>query len=61
MVSGSMNLGYTVSADCSSCIGSNCVDVSTGVDGVGGVVGTDSVADRLDGLVGSLGLRVGSL
>ena len=43
-----------MSADCSSCIGSNCVDVWTGfvgigidgadcVDGVGGVVGTGGV------------------
>ena len=69
MVSGSMNLGITVSADCSSCIGGNCVDVWTGfvgigidgadcVDGVGGVVGTDSVADCIDG-VGGVVLRTG--
>jgi hypothetical protein len=45
-----------VSADCSSCIGSNCVNIWTGfigividgvdcVDGVGGVLGTDDVVD----------------
>ena len=56
MGSGSMNLGITVSADCSSCIGSNCVAIWTGfvgividgvdcVDGVGGVLGTDDLVD----------------
>ena len=73
MVSGSMNLGITVSADCSSCIGGNCVDVWTAagfvgigadrvadcVDGVGGVVGTDRVADCIDGGVGGVVLGTG--
>ena len=55
-----------MSADCSSCIGGNCVDVWTGfvgigidgadcVDGVGGVVGMDSVADCIDGVGGVVG------
>ena len=49
MVSGSMNLGITVSADCSSCIGSNCVDVWTVFVGIG-IDGADCV-DGVDGVV----------
>ena len=54
MGSGSMNLGITVSADCSSCIGSTCAAIWNGfvsfvidavdcIDGVGGALGTDDL------------------